>query len=137
MIEQHAHQRQKLDLWIHNYNAQHPPVQYTELEQIFQESNDWNALRLRIRTLHTDIRLCQSKIEQMQAELTVMQTESGRVSLQIQDEDDARIQENLVSQRTTLEQKLHDITLQIARLDIALEEHEKASLDDPSTAEQE
>ncbi len=137
MNEQHAHQRQKLDLWIRNYNAQHPPVQYTELEQLFQESNDWNALRLRIRTLHTDIRLCQSKIEQMQAELTVMQTESGRVSLQIQDEDDARIQENLVSQRTALEQKLHDITLQIARLDIALEEHEKASLDDTSTAEQE
>ncbi len=126
--EQHALQRQKLDLWIHNYNAQHPPVQYTELEQIFRHGNDWNALRQRVRTLHTDILLCQSKIEQMQAELTVMQAENGRVSMQMQ-EDDANVQASLISQRTSLEQKLHEITLQIARLDIALEEHEKATLE--------
>ena len=59
-----------------------------------------------------------------------MQAECGRVYIQ---EDNANLQENLVAQRANLEQKLHDITLQIAKLDIALEEHEKASLEGTET----
>jgi chaperonin cofactor prefoldin len=59
-----------------------------------------------------------------------MQAEGGRVYIQ---EDNASMQENLVAQRANLEQKLHDITLQIAKLDIALEEHEKASLEGTET----
>ena len=128
--EQHAEQRQKLDLWIHNYNAQHPPVQYSELEQLFQTPNDWAAIRKKVRKLHIDIKICQTRIEQLQAELTVMQAEGGRVYIQ---EENADLQEKLVAQRANLEQKLHDITLQIAKLDIALEEHEKASLEGTET----
>lgn len=128
--ERHSAQRQKLDLWIHNYNAQNPPVQYSELEQLFQEPNDWAAIRMKVRELHTGIRICQARIEQIQAELTVMQAEGGRMYIQ---EDNANMQETLVAQRAGLEQKLHDITLQIAKLDIALEEHEKASLEGTET----
>ena len=64
------------------------------------------------------------------SELTVMQAEGGRVYIQ---EENADLQEKLVAQRANLEQKLHDITLQIAKLDIALEEHEKASLEGTET----
>lgn len=128
--EQHAIQRQKLDLWIHSYNAQHPPVQYAELESIFQEKHDWSAIRTKVRRLHTDISICQTRIEQMQAELTVMQAEGGSVYVM---EDNASMQENLVAQRAAQEQKLHEAILQIARLDIALEEHEKASLEGTDT----
>ena len=59
-----------------------------------------------------------------------MQAEGGRMYIQ---EDNANMQETLVAQRAGLEQKLHDITLQIAKLDIALEEHEKASLEGTET----
>ena len=136
MNEQHASQRQQLDLWIHAYNAQHPPVQYNELEQIFREENDWAAIRERVRKLHFENELCQSKIDHLQAELTVLQAEGGRMYMQ---EDSAELQESLISQRAVQEQKLYEITLQIAKLDIALEEHEKASLEglptEPTTNE--
>jgi hypothetical protein len=59
-----------------------------------------------------------------------MQADGGRVYIQ---EENADLQEKLVAQRANLEQKLHDITLQIAKLDIALEEHEKASLEGTET----
>lgn len=122
----YAEQRQRLDLWIHSYNAQHPPVQYSELERLFQESKNWNALRLQLARLHGDMQLHQARVNQLQAELTGMQTEAGHVSAPM----DEKAMDSIVIQRQETEKKLHDLVMQIARLQIALDEHEKASIEE-------
>lgn len=122
--DEHAGQQQKLDLWIHNYNAQHPPVQYSELERLFQKGKGWNAIRQRLARLHGDMQMHQARMDQLQAELTVMQTEAGRVSAAT----DEKTMDSLVIQRQEAEKKLHDLVMQIARLQIAIDDHEKASI---------
>ena len=127
---EYAGQQQKLDLWIHNYNAQNPPIQYNELEQLFQKEKDWNPIRKMLFDLHCDIKLRQARVDQLQAELTVMQTEAGYTNTHIGEQS----MESIITQRQEAENKLHELVMQIARLQIALDNHEQASYaTDPQT----
>lgn len=121
--DEYARQQQALDLWIHNYNSQHPPIQYSELEQLFQQAKDWTPIRKALFDLRSDIQLRQARVDQLQAELTVMQTEPGSAGFHASDLS----MERIITQRQEAEEKLHELIMQIARLQIALDNHEQAT----------
>ena len=117
-----ARERSVLDHWIHNFNLHNPPVQYAELEDVFSEGKDWNALREQLRRVHLDFALCQARVDGLNSRLVALQAEGGRNHV---NEDE--MQASIISQREDLEEKRTEIMLQIARFTIALEEHEKAT----------
>lgn len=122
LAEQYAEKRSVLDIWMRQFNAQHPPVQYAELEQTFQASNDWNEIRKEVRQIQMDTTLSQAKVDSLQSKLIGLQAEGGQAI----GRDEAAFQTSLITQRETLLERRREALMQIARLDVQLEEHEKS-----------
>lgn len=116
-----SQERSRLDLWIRNFNMHHPPVQYTELQEVFSEEKDWEAIRSRIQKVLRDIALCQARVDDLNSRLLSLQAEGN-----YHNADDETLQESLVAQMENLESKRREIMMQIARQSVALENHEKA-----------
>lgn len=121
LSEELSQERSRLDLWIRNFNMHHPPVQYTELEEVFSEEKDWEATRSRIQTVLRDALLCQARVDDLNSRLLSLQAEGN-----YHNADDESLQESLASQQEALESKRREIMMQIARYSVALEDHEKA-----------
>ena len=68
-----ASERSALDLWIRKYNAMHSPVQFSELEQTFDNPRDWNSLRKEIRSLTLDNMLAEARAEEARVALAAHQ----------------------------------------------------------------
>lgn len=117
--DQIAEEQSELDIWMRKYNANHSPVQFSELEQVFTSKNDWQSLREKVRTLHVDMALSQKRVDNLQAELGAHQADGLRPS--DHDEDTTDI---LINRKEQLEQTRRDIACQIAALDAKLKEHE-------------
>lgn len=119
---QYAEKRSALDIWMRQFNAQHPPVQYGELEQTFRSENDWNSIRQEIRQIQMETALSQNKVDGLQSQLIGLQAEGGQAI----GYEESSFQASLVAQRETLQERRREALMQIARLDVQLEEHEKA-----------
>lgn len=114
-------ERSALDVWMHAYNAQNPPVQYQELEDVFNAEKDWNAKRQKIRPLQQEATLCQAKVDDLNSRFIALQAESGYRHI-----NEEELQDSLATQHETLYSRRNEIMMQIARMTVALEEHEKA-----------
>ncbi len=114
-------ERSQLDLWIHNFNAHNPPVQYAELEKIFSEERDWNTIRQKVDDIQLQTALTQSRVNDLNSRFISLQAEGVQMG-----EIEEVAHRQLVEQQESLESKRRDIVLQLARLTLALEEHEKA-----------
>lgn len=114
-------ERSTLDVWMHAYNAQNPPVQYQELENVFHAERNWNATRQRIRPLQQQAMLCQARVDDLNSRFIALQAESGYRHI-----NEEEMQNSLATQQETLYSRRNEIMMQIARMTVALEEHEKA-----------
>lgn len=121
LSEELSQERSRLDLWIHNFNMHHPPVQYSELQDIFSEEKDWEAIRSRIQKVLRDIALCQARVDDLNSRLISLQAEGN-----YHNADNETLQESIATQLENLESKRREIMMQIARQSVALEDHEKA-----------
>ena len=121
LSEKLSEEHSRLDIWIHNFNMHHPPVQYTELQEVFGEGKDWLDIRSNIRKTQHDIIRCQARVDDMNSRLIALQAEGN-----YHNADNETLQESLVAQMETLEGKRREVMMQIARQTVALEEHEKA-----------
>lgn len=121
LSEELSQERSRLDLWIRNFNMHHPPVQYSELQEVFSEEKEWEEIRSNIQKVQRDIALCQARVDDLNSRLISLQAEGNYHSA-----DDETLQESLVAQLESLESKRREIMMQIARLSVALEDHEKA-----------
>ena len=121
LSEKLSEEHSRLDLWIRNFNMHHPPVQYSELQEVFSEEKDWIAVRSRIQQVQKDIIRCQTRVDEMNSRFIALQAEGN-----YHNADNESLQESLAAQMENLEGKLHDVMMQIARLTVALEDHEKA-----------
>ncbi len=117
--ERIAKERSDLDLWIRKYNAQHSPVQYTELEQTFDSPTDWNALRKELRQLTLDNMLAEARVEE--ARVAVAAHQVNALS-QGQDKEERTAALNAEIARLESEQK--NILVKIAGCMAQLEAHE-------------
>ncbi len=114
--------RTVVDQWILGFNQHHTPIQYEELQRIFTFSDDRNTRFRKLRELQTEQILCQSKVASLESQLIGIQAESGFSSLQ----DADGIQESLIGQEETLTQKRMEAVIQIAKADVAMENHQRA-----------
>lgn len=121
LSEELSQERSRLDLWIRNFNMHHPPVQYSELQEVFSEEKEWEEIRSNIQKVQRDIALCQARVDDLNSRLISLQAEGNYHSA-----DDETLQESLVAQLESLESKRREIMMQIARHSVALEDHEKA-----------
>ena len=73
-------QRSLVDLWIRAYNANHPPVQYSELNTVLTKDIDWNEKRQRIRDNQMATSLQQQKVKALQSEIVALEVDTGTLS---------------------------------------------------------
>ena len=99
----------------------HPPVQYSELQEVFSEDKDWAAIRSNIQKIRQDITRCQTRVDDMNSRFIALQAEGN-----YHNADNETLQESLSAQMESLEGKLNEVMMQIARQSVILEEHEKA-----------
>jgi hypothetical protein len=121
LSEKLSEEHSRLDHWIRNFNMNHPPVQYPELQEVFCEEKDWVAIRSRVQKIQQDILRHQTRTDDLNSRFIALQAEGIYHSA-----NNEELQESLAAQMETLEGKLHEVMIQIARLTFALEEHEKA-----------
>ena len=114
-------ERLLLDHWIRDFNSQHTPVQYNELEQILNNGRDWNALREKLHSIEKETIMSQTRYDSLNSRLVALQAEGGRGYINIEE-----MQATLVVKREEAEEKQKEIMTEIARLNVALEEHQKA-----------
>lgn len=109
-------QRNLVDLWIRAYNANHPPVQYNELNEVLTQDIDWNEKRKRIRDNRMETLLQQQKVKSIQSEIIALEVDTGTLS-------NSQLAEKQISTETQIEEQeaaLRDVLMQIARLKIEL-----------------
>ncbi len=116
-----AEERSALDIWIRQYNASHSPVQYTELQQFFEQEKDWTHVRETIRKVDMDAKLTQAKVDQIKSQMVALQAEGN-----IPDGDTSDALLALAKQEETLEKRRREVMLLIATNTITLQDHEKA-----------
>ena len=114
--EQARSQQSRVDMWIHAYNANHPPVQYQELNEVLTQDVDWTEKRKRVRQNMMDTMLEKQTVKALQAEIVGLQIDTGTLTA---DQLDARIidvERNIVAE----EEKQRQTLMQLARIRLQL-----------------
>lgn len=121
---------EKLDLWMHAFNLQHPPVQRGELDEVFADGKDWSKIRSSLKQINKDMLLCQAKVEDLNSRIIALDTEEGHCST-----SSPNVQEDIAAKQQTLTRQRSETMMQIARLSLQLEDHEKALAAERNSAE--
>ena len=108
---------QELDLVILRFNGTHSPVQFAELESLFSDPRDWNALRARLDALRENRLLADNHLDQARRQLLAIQADPKRPSA---DDEAARqeIADNLASQLALTEQTMQQLADVTRTLDL-------------------
>lgn len=72
--EEYSQKTSELDLWILKFNGTHSPTQLTELDAIFADPRDWNALRRHIDEVKKTQTLTQHNLEAARNRLLELQS---------------------------------------------------------------
>lgn len=112
---------ERLDLWMHAFNLQHPPVRLGELDEVFADGKDWSKIRSNLKQTNNDILLCQAKVEDLNSRIIALEAEDGHLS-----HPNADIQESIAAKQQSLTKQRGETMMQIARLSVQIEDHEKA-----------
>lgn len=123
---------EKLDLWMHGFNLQHPPVRLGELDEVFADGKDWSQIRSSLKQITTDMLLCQAKVEDLNSRIIALETEDGHCST-----SSPNIQEEIAAKQQTLTRQRSETMMQIARLTVQLEDHERALAAERNSADPE
>ena len=121
---------EKLDLWMHAFNLQNPPVQASELDEVFADGKDWSQIRSNLKQINTETLLCQAKVEDLNSRIIALETEDGHCNASIPD-----IQDSIAAKQQSLTKQRSETMMQIARLSIQLEDHERALAAERNSAE--
>ncbi|MCF0198659.1 MAG: hypothetical protein HUK02_04955 [Bacteroidaceae bacterium] len=113
--------RSDLDIWIRQYNATHPPVQYSELERIFAEERDWTETRAIVRKVQTSTTMEQEKVNELQSKILSLKADNiNNIT------PDGETEQRLASQLISLQHQLNAVLMQIAELDFLIKKHNDA-----------
>lgn len=92
---QMAQLRYSLDLWISRYNANHPPVQYEELEKALDPTTDWEKIRKDIRQARIEVGVQELMLKYLEGEIANMQTIASKSSANIYDLSERSLDEEM------------------------------------------
>lgn len=116
LAQKASSQRNMVDLWIRAYNAEHPPVQYNELNKVLTLNIDWNEKRKRIRENRLETSLQQQKVKALQSEIIALEVDTGSLTYN-------QLTEKQLATEAQIEQSeaaLREVSMQIARIQIEL-----------------
>jgi len=74
MDKEAAQCQSELDIWMRQFNANHPPVQYNELQETFCTGRDWNAVRTSLRELQMESTLEQANVDNLRKDIVALQS---------------------------------------------------------------
>ena len=123
MEEKIAEERRELDVWMRHYNANHPSVQFAELERLLGDGREWGSIRQQVRENTIEQAVTQSRVDRLRAQIIALQADGLRPI----SDDGENEQEQLRTQKEELEQRRRAIQLQIARYDALLDTHDNTS----------
>lgn len=112
----------ELDVWILQFNGNHSPIQFSELEHIFSGGTDWNALRSKLDALKEELTLSNNYLETAREALQKLQTSASRPSDKEEDTLPA-LQEHFDLLKTRGE----ETAKQLAAVEARLVSHENCS----------
>ncbi len=129
MTEKHvSSERKELDLWMRQYNASHPPVQFNELQRVLEDGKDWSELRNTTRSIAIEQAVLQARVDHLRAQIIAIQAEGLRP-----DSADFETQQTaLQQQQDELEGQRRSILQQIAHYDEILSVHEQTINNNPT-----
>ncbi|MDE5788342.1 MAG: hypothetical protein K2H79_07370, partial [Bacteroidaceae bacterium] len=110
------------DVWMRKFNANHPPVQYAELERAFASDKDWNELRTQIRNMRIEAMLEQTRVDRLRSEVVALQAEGVRPG-----HEETDLLESLVSQQKQLEKQRNEVMMQLAAQHITINKHKECT----------
>ena len=114
-------EREAVDLWMQRYNANHPPVQYAELQEMFSTERNWSEIRARVRAIQMEYLLAQARVDKIGSQLVALQAEGTHF-----DSDSDSLRQQLITQIETLEERRRETMMQIATISLQLNTHERA-----------
>lgn len=114
--EQARSQQSRVDMWIHAYNVNHPPVQYQELSEVLTQDVDWTEMRKRIRQNMIDTLLEKQTVKALQAEIVGLQIDTGTLTADQLDAKITDVERNIVAE----EEKQRDTLMQLAKVKMQL-----------------
>lgn len=114
---QMAQLRYRLDLWISRYNANHPPVQYEELEKSLDPATDWEKIRKDIRQARIEAGVQDLMLKYLEGQIADMQTIASKSSANIYDLNEHSLDEEM----KRLRGNLHHEALSTAQYQLMLE----------------
>ena len=117
-----ADDRRDLDVWMRQYNANNPPVQFAELQRVLADGKDWTDIRQEVRTVAQEQAVTQARVDYLRAQIIELQAEGLR---SISDDGQSE-QAVLQRQLDELEQQRRNILKDIARDDQRLWAHDQA-----------
>ena len=117
-----ADDKRDLDVWMRQYNANNPPVQFAELQRVLADGKDWTAIRQEVRTVAQEQAVTQARVDHLRAQIIELQAEGLR---SISDDGQSE-QAVLQRQLEELEQQRRTILKEIARNDQLLWAHGQA-----------
>ncbi|MBO4800669.1 MAG: hypothetical protein J5545_02250 [Bacteroidaceae bacterium] len=120
--EEHiADERRELDLWMRQYNANNPPVQFAELQRVLADGKDWNAVRKEVREALIEQAILEARVDNLRAQIIALQADGLRPVTDNGESEQASLQQ----QQEELEAQRRDILKQMAHLDSLLHAHEQ------------
>jgi hypothetical protein len=117
--------RSKLDMWMNRFNANHPPVQFAELERTYRSETDWYALRK--STTETTVQMMKAEELEKSARNQLMEWKNDLHAPQTRgSESDNSTRESLLTTLSELRKRGEEIRKELAQIDARLERHEEA-----------
>ena len=117
--EEHREKTTQLDLWILKFNADHSPMQFAELESIFSDPRDWNALRQRLDALKEQRTLAEKALEEARHKLLLLQSRTDRPS-----QTGAETREALTQTATQLDTQRRQAAERLMAINLRLQQHD-------------
>jgi DNA repair exonuclease SbcCD ATPase subunit len=119
--QQYTQQSSQLDLWMHNYNRDHSPLRFAELERIFTDKRDWNALRRHIAECKDLLTVTQNTRNLAEQQLNIIRLDNMRP-----DSSQGETRESLTESLALTEQHIKETTERYNRCADKLKLHQKA-----------
>ena len=119
--QQYTQQSSQLDLWIHNYNRDHSPLRFAELERIFTDKRDWNALRRQIAECKDQLTVTQNTRNLAEQQLNLIRQDTMRP-----DSSQGETRESLTKSLEATELHIKETTERYGRYADKLKLHQKA-----------
>ena len=74
--------RSQLDLRIERFNATNPPLQFSELKELFTDERDWNKLRIQLDQLKEQLSLATHKLDNARQTILQLQALGGHYTIE-------------------------------------------------------